>query len=126
MSRTRLDVSARWNVLAFTSVAKPLSSVAYCLVLSEGTSVTPGRGSRRDDGDAPVRRAAAQCQRGEVSIRGDDDELVIPGLRTEDVDRVEHHVDVSAALTLLRQRRAVDHMEARAGEEGSELSLASV
>ena len=76
---------------------------------------------RGDDGDAPVRRTAPRRQRGEVSVGRDDDELVVPGRCTQSVNRVEHHVDVSAALALLGQRRAVDDAESRSGEERSKV-----
>ena len=86
------------------------------------TDAVGARGrARGDDRDPAVGGAAAQGQRREVGVGRDDDELVVLRGRGERVDGVEHEVDVGAALALLGQRRAVDHLEAGAREVGPEL-----
>ena len=73
------------------------------------------------DRDPAVGRPAAQGQGSEVGVGGHDDELLVVRRRGERVDGVEDEVDVGAALALLRERRAVDHLEAGAREVGAEL-----
>src|SRR5690606_23257098 len=48
-------------------------------LVRDGTVSARG-GTRGDDRDAAVRRTAAQRERGEVRVGGDDDELVVVGL----------------------------------------------
>ena len=80
--------------------------------------VTGGPVGRRrdvggDDRGPPIVRAQPQQDRGEVRVRGQDDELVEPRRVLERVEHVHHHVDVGTGLAALGQRWAVD------GGEGS-------
>ena len=101
-----------------------LDQVCQLVCSDDGVGHGPvGARSRpcRDDRDASIGRAATERQRCEVSIRGQDHELVVSSLCAQGVHGIEHQVDVGTAFALLGQRRAVDDAEACAREVRPEL-----
>ena len=70
------------------------------------------RKADRQHRGAPIPAPQLAQHRGEVGVGREHDELVVAGLVLQQVDDVEHHVDVGAGLALARQRRAVDDLEA--------------
>ncbi len=71
-----------------------------------------GRKADRQHRGAPIPAPQLAQHRGEVGVGREHDELVVTGLVLQQVDDVEHHVDVGAGLALARQRGAVDDLEA--------------
>ena len=81
------------------------------------------RGRRETDsehGGAPVPATQLAQHRREVGVGREDDELVVAHLVLQEVDDVEHHVDVGAGLAFAGQRRTVDDLEAGKVERRAE------
>lgn len=72
----------------------------------------PRRGSDGQDCGASIPPSQLAQDGCEIGIRREHDELVIVNLVLQQLDDVQHHVDVGAGLALTRHCRAVDDLEA--------------